>query len=109
MKCSMNESCKRLSNDILPNAKTSVNNDFNEVNESILKIETDLKELEIPNDYIGNKLNTKLEELYESLETNISDNTDVVSDFNNYIEKEITIHNNHYENWKKKQEEKEED
>lgn len=106
MKCSMNESCKRLSNDVLPNTKTTVNNDFNEINESIENIEIDLKGLEIPNDYIGNKLNTKLEELYESLDLNINDNTNVINDFNNYIDNEIKVHNNHYETWKKKEEEK---
>ncbi len=105
MKCSNNESCKILSDDILPNVETDVYFDFLEINDIINNTELSLKELTIPEDYLGYKINKELENIYKVFDKTITDNNDIDNNFSNYVDNEIKIHSEHYLNYKIAQEE----
>ena len=104
MGCNKNEGCKYIYSNEYPTEKSSIDSAIDEVTTQISETSTTLKELFIPDDYLGNKLKTKLEKLCLDLDT---DNNNLLLEKGNidtFINEKIEEHHRHYDDWVRNQE-----
>ena len=89
MSCNKDSGCKELYSVTYPNLRSNINNGFNEVSKDASEVEKEIKKLYIPDDYLGNKLQTKIDELLSTEQSNV----------NTHIDEKIEEHQNHYNDY----------
>lgn len=98
------ENCLSIANDYSVK-KGSVNSSLNNMKSDITSASDTLNTLNVPEDYIGNKVKTKLETVFNDL----SASADRVSAYNNevssFVDQKVAEHQTHYRAWKQRQEE----
>ena len=105
MGCNKDYNCFNLYRNVYPSAKYDINHSFKTIfysNDDIIKV---LKQLEIPEDFLGDKIRENLDKI-------IGDSLDDKNDLemfqqktNRFIDDKIEEHKYHYNEWKYMQEE----
>jgi hypothetical protein len=106
MSCNRDSNCNSIANNYV-SRKDSINSDLNSLSENINTIGESINNFEIPNDYIGNKVQEKLKNISLDLESNSNNITSFKSEVNSFVDSKVLEHRNHYQAWKKAQEDKE--
>lgn len=106
MSCNRDSNCNVIANNYV-SRKDSINSDLSSIKENINSISDTINHFTIPSDYIGNKVQEKLKTIFLELESNSNNITSFKSDVNSFIDSKVTEHRNHYQTWKKLQEDKE--
>ena len=99
MSCNKDSGCKELYSVTYPNLRSNINNGFNEVSKDASEVEKEINKLYIPDDYLGNKLQTKIDELLLNLNTNLELLSTEQSNVNTHIDEKIEEHQNHYNDY----------
>jgi hypothetical protein len=102
--CNRDSNCLNIAN-TYSSSKGSINTNLNSVKTSISEIDTKLKSFNVPNDYIGNKVLEKINSISSDLSTSSSNVDSFKQSVNTFINQKEQEHRNHYQAWKKKQEE----
>lgn len=97
MACNRDEGCYNIYTNIYPNAQESIDGSIGNIKSEITEISTTLGELVIPEDYLGEKVKRKVEEIQTFLEKDLSDLDTEKTAIDGFIEKQIAIHKKHYD------------
>ena len=107
MSCNRDSSCLSIANTKYPSEKEEINIEFNNIKKDLIELKNALKDLNIPDDHIGEKIIEKLDKIYQSLEEDTNEVEKANSDLNQFINVKIKEHKNHYYTWKQSQEKSE--
>ena len=104
MSCNRNEKCRVIANNY-NSRKNSIDSNCSNMKNNVSMISRSLNFFDIPDDYIGNKVKSKIEEITKNLKSS-SDGIDAFKqNIDSFIDEKESEHNNHYWSWKKKQDE----
>ena len=105
MACSKDQGCLTIANSIYPGLQSEINSSIKTITTALSDITSELSTLTIPEDYLGKKVKEELESITNNLN---SDQSNVVATSGNigmFIGKKVEEHRNHYNAWKKAQDE----
>ena len=100
MSCNQDEGCKNIYSVIYPSYKSSIDSSIDELSNSVLEVSNVLKELYIPDDYLGNKIQTKIDELYKKFNSSIEELSTEKANIDTFIDDKVIVHKYHYNTWK---------
>ncbi len=104
MSCNRDSNCNSIANNYV-SRKDSINSDLSSIKENINSIGESINHFTIPDDYIGNKVQEKLKTIFFELESNRDNLISFNGEVNSFIDSKVVEHRNHYQSWKKLQEE----
>ena len=99
MGCNRNYGCQKLANTVYPNLKTEVGKDITKAKSEIEEIVNTLKGLSIPEDYLGEKISTRLNEICSDFNSDAGELDSTKASINSFIDTKIVEHNIHYQKW----------
>lgn len=106
MGCNRDDGCLNIARNTYPNLLSGIDNSTLFINNQINDVIEELNSLIIPNDYLGNKVKEKLDEINENLNNDVSELNTFKNNINSFIEKKIKEHEKHYIDWQNMQEKK---
>ncbi len=106
MGCNRDDKCLKIAQEKYPTRLNEINNDFKVLNTSLSEIETSLKELSIPDDYIGEKTKESINLILSSFSEDKKNNDAINNDIKSFVDEKINEHKGHYNKWKQREEER---
>ena len=100
MACGYNANCWRIANSIYPSLKDEISGSINATNKDINGIVDELSSLQIPDDYLGEKVKSKIEDICLNLNNDSKDIKAINGNIDGFIESKILEHQGHYNDWK---------
>ena len=104
MACNRDSNCYTIYSKEYPEAKTAIDNSLNTIDAELTSIEEKLTELEIPEDYLGEKVKREIEEILSQFADDQESLKDTKNKIDSFISTQIGVHKSHYERWKTEQE-----
>ena len=101
MSCNRDSGCLNIAKSVYPGLKGEINSSISNVNSQISEIVGELSSLVIPEDYLGNKVRTKLSEICSGFESDKSELNSAKADVNVFIDSKIKEHYGHYYEWQR--------
>lgn len=108
MSCNRDSGCLNIARSIYPGLKGEINSSISSVNNQVDGIIGNLSSLAIPDDYLGNKVKSKLEEICTGFETDKSELNSAKANVNAFIDSKIKEHYGHYYEWQRIKDKEEE-
>lgn len=105
MACNRDSNCYTIYSKEYPEAKAAIDNSLNTIDAELTSIEEKLMELEIPEDYLGEKVKREIEEILSQFTEDQESLKDTKTKIDSFISTQIGVHKSHYEHWKKRMDE----
>ncbi len=99
MGCNRNRDCKEIYETTYPTLRGYVNSGIDSINKYASETVTRLQGLYIPDDYLGNKLKDKIEELNTKLNTDLDSLSSGKDSVDSFVDRMIEEHRQHYKDW----------
>ena len=109
MSCNRDSGCLNIARSIYPGLKGEIDSSISNVNNQVEEILGELSSLTIPEDYLGNKVKMKLDEICSGFETDKSELSAAKANINAFIDGKIQEHYSHYNEWQRLQKKMEEE
>lgn len=104
MSCNRDRGCLNIAKSIYPGLREEINSSISNVYNQVDDIIGELSSLVIPEDYLGSKVQTKLDEIYSEFESDKTELDSAKADVNEFIDNKIQEHYSHYYEWQRNQE-----
>lgn len=105
MACSKDQGCLTIANSIYPGLQSEINSSVKTITTGLNEITTELNTLTIPDDYLGEKVKKELESITSNLNNDQSNIVATSGNIGMFIGRKVEEHRNHYNAWKKAQDE----
>lgn len=105
MGCSRDSGCSKIAKVTYPKLREQVNNSIKSVNSELTNTVDTLANLAIPEDYLGIKVQEKVDEIIGLFNTDVTDLNTAKKSINTFIDEKISEHESHYQSWLEAQEE----
>ena len=105
MGCNKDSGCLTIANSTYPGLQEEINGGVNTITSSIDEITSELNALTIPEDYLGKKVKRELESICSNLSNDQSNIVATSGNIGRFIGTKVEEHRNHYNSWKRAQEE----
>jgi len=109
MGCNRDSNCYTIARKVYPELKTDISDSIDKTSVELNEIVDELNTLKIPEDYLGEKVKEKIDEMKDYFTSDISDLKLFDNAIERFINEKINEHEEHYQNWKITQEKKKEE
>ena len=104
MGCNRDSGCLKLYSVTYPNLESEINTSISSADGEINEIISELSNLYVPDDYLGNKVQNRLQEICNSFSEDSDKLKTEKNKINSFINTKIEEHRQHYNSWQKAQE-----
>ena len=104
MACNKDSGCLKIANSTYPGLKTEIDSSSTAITDNIQSVIDELSALSVPDDYLGEKVSSRLKTICTELTSDIASVKTMNSSIDGFIDEKITEHTNHYNAWKREQE-----
>ena len=105
MGCNKDSGCLTIANSTYPGLQSTINSSIKTITTGLTEITSELNTLTIPEDYLGKKVKRELESICSSLSSDQSNIVATSGNIGRFIGTKVEEHRNHYNSWKRAQEE----
>lgn len=106
MRCNRDSGCYTIAKSTYPKLQGEANGAISSAQSDINSIIDSLGGLTIPNDYLGNKVKKKIDEIDKAFSSNVNELSTIKGKLDTFVTAKIKEHENHYNAWKKQEEER---